>query len=74
MPAKIRFSVKKNAHFGGFVGLFLPFCESKKSFSALLQSFFRVAEGVFGYYSFFTQKVNFWFYFQLKRLIHDHEN
>ena len=73
MPAKIRFSVQKNAHFGGFVGFFYHFMSQKSRFLHFFKVFFELLRECLGIF-FFTQKANFWFYFQLKRLIHDHEN
>ena len=72
VQVKIRFSAQKNAHFSGFVGLFISFYESKKPFSALFRFFSSCEESFF--FFLFTQKANFWFYYQLKRLIYDPEN
>ena len=44
---KIRFSAQKNAHFSGFVGLFISFYESKKPFSALFRFFSSCEESFF---------------------------
>ena len=68
MPAKIRFSVQKNAHFGGFVVLFYHFMSQKSRFLHFFKVFFELLSeclGIFFFYAkgqflvlFSAQKVN----------------
>ena len=72
MPAKIKFSVKKNAHFGGFVGFFLPFCGSKSRFLHFFKVFFELFKECFGI--FLDVKGQFLVVFSVQKVIHDPEN
>ena len=70
MPEKIRFSFKEMLILAVLWGYFYHFVSQKSRFRQFFKVFFELfKECLF----FFTQKSKFWFYFQLKRLIHDPE-